>query len=51
VRSKEVQAYFDKISRMGGHARAAKLTKQERSDMARKAAKARWAKQRKAEKA
>ena len=28
----------------GGHARAAKMTKEERSESARKAAKARWAK-------
>lgn len=39
-----VKAYFKKISKMGGDARAAKLTKKERQDSARKAANARWAK-------
>jgi hypothetical protein len=43
-----VKAYFQKISKMGGDARAAKLTDKQRKDSARKAAQARWAKEKKA---
>ena len=39
-----------KGGRLGGKARAAKLTAEERSESARKAVKARWAKHRKSEK-
>jgi hypothetical protein len=44
MRPKAVQDYFDKIARMGGNARAKKLTKEQRAESARNAAKARWAK-------
>jgi len=37
-----VTAYLTAFARKGGKARAAKLTKAQRSDIARKAAKARW---------
>ena len=39
-----VREYFQKISRMGGRARAKKMTKEERAASARRAAQARWAK-------
>jgi len=39
------------MARMGGKARAKKMTKQERSDSARKAIQARWAKAKAAKKA
>jgi hypothetical protein len=42
-----VKAYFRRISKLGGKARAAKLTAKERSEAARKAVKARWAKEKK----
>ena len=41
---KAVKEYFEKIARMGGKARAQKLTKDERKQSAQKAAQARWAK-------
>jgi serine protease inhibitor len=44
--SKEAREYFVKEGRRGGKARAANLTQQERSDSARKAVEARWAKER-----
>jgi general stress protein YciG len=44
MRPKAVQEYFEKIARKGGKARAAKLNKTERSEIARKAAKTRWSK-------
>jgi hypothetical protein len=47
----EVLAYFVKMGKKGGasggHARAANMTDQERSESARKAVIARWAKQKK----
>jgi hypothetical protein len=39
-----VKAYFAKISRLGGQARAKKLSAAERSESAKKAAAARWRK-------
>jgi hypothetical protein len=42
-----VQEYFEQIARKGGHARAKKLTVQQRKDSARRAAQARWAKAKK----
>ena len=45
-----VKAYFAKISKMGGKARAEKLTPAERKKSAKVAAAARWAKSKKAEK-
>lgn len=39
-----MQEYFELIARMGGNARAAKLTKEERKKIARRAAQARWKK-------
>lgn len=39
-----VREYFQKITSQGGKARAAKLTKKQRKEIAQKAAKARWAK-------
>lgn len=41
---KEIREHFAKFGKQGGKARAAKLTVQERSESARKAALARWAK-------
>ena len=50
----EVRDFFvkqgKKGGKIGGKARAAKLTAEERSESARKAVKARWAKHRKSEK-
>jgi hypothetical protein len=46
MRPKAVQEYFEKIARKGGRARAAKLTKEQRKEIARNAVQARWAKQR-----
>ncbi len=44
----EVREYFSKLGKKGGpkggHARAAKMTSEQRSESARKAVKARWAK-------
>ena len=45
-----VKAYFAKISSQGGKARAAKLTKEQRQEIARAGAQARWAKAKKATK-
>lgn len=45
--SKEAREFFAKEGRRGGKARAANLTKQQRSDIARKAVQARWAKKKK----
>lgn len=42
-----VKAYFAKISKMGGKARAAKLTPAQRKKSAQIASAARWAKQKK----
>jgi hypothetical protein len=42
-----VKDYFARISKMGGRARAKKLSKKERVESARVAAQARWAKQKK----
>jgi len=47
MRPKAVQEYFEQIARKGGHARAKKLTKEQRADSARHAAQARWAKAKK----
>lgn len=44
----EIREYFAKFGRKGGKAAARKMTPQERKDSARRAAKARWAKQKKA---
>ncbi len=48
--SKQMRAYFSKLGKKGGkkggQARAAKMTPKERSDSARKAVEARWAKRR-----
>jgi hypothetical protein len=49
VRPKAVREYFAKIAKQGGQARAKKLTPEQRKASARKAAQARWAKQRKAQ--
>jgi hypothetical protein len=38
------ESYASQFARKGGHARAKKLTPEERSDAARKAVQARWAK-------
>jgi hypothetical protein len=43
---KAAAKYFAKISKLGGEARAKKLTPRQRTASARKAAKARWAKKR-----
>jgi len=43
-RPKAVREYFEKIAKKGGNARAKKLTPEERKDIARRAAQARWAK-------
>jgi hypothetical protein len=42
-----VKAYFAKISKMGGKARAAKMTPAQRKNSAKVAAAARWSKQKK----
>jgi len=42
-----VRDFFRKNAKKGGHARAEKLTREERSNVARKAAQARWAKAKK----
>jgi len=49
VRPKAVREYFAKIAKQGGQARARKLTPEQRKASARKAAQARWAKERKAQ--
>jgi topoisomerase IA-like protein len=45
VNRKELTKYFAKFGRQGGKARAARLTPEQRKASARKAAQARWAKQ------
>jgi len=45
--TKEARKYFAKEGRKGGKARAAKLTKQQRREIAQKAIAARWAKAKK----
>jgi hypothetical protein len=42
-----VLKFFRENARKGGHARAAKMTNKERAESARKAAQARWAKEKK----
>ena len=44
---KEIREYFAKFGRKGGKATAKKMTPEERSEAARKAVQARWAKQKK----
>lgn len=45
VKPSEIREYFAKVGKKGGKARAAKLTKEEQRDIGRKAALARWAKE------
>jgi hypothetical protein len=45
--SKEAREYFAKEGKRGGATRAKNLTEKERKDSARKAAQARWSKQKK----
>lgn len=45
VNQREIKQYFAKFGKEGGKARAKKLTPEERKESARKAARARWAKQ------
>jgi hypothetical protein len=47
MRAETAQEYRQRVARAGGHGRAQKLTPEERSDSARKAVEARWAKQKK----
>ena len=42
--AKEKRLTLSEFARIGGNARAAKLTKEQRAESARKAAQARWAK-------
>jgi hypothetical protein len=49
VTKKEIRDYFAKFGKEGGKARAKNLTPEQRKASARKAAEARWAKQRKAQ--
>jgi hypothetical protein len=49
VTKKEIREYFAKFGRKGGLATARNLTPEQRKAIARKAAQARWAKQRKAQ--
>jgi hypothetical protein len=44
MRAETAQEYRQRVARAGGHGRAQKLTPKERSESARKAVKARWAK-------
>jgi hypothetical protein len=44
----EIRDYFAKFGRQGGKIRAKKLTPEQRREVARKAAQARWAKKKKA---
>jgi hypothetical protein len=46
--SADVRAYFARISRLGGQARARNLSPAERSESAKKAAAARWSKRKRA---
>lgn len=45
--SKEIREYFAKFGRKGGQIAARKMTAQQRQESARRAAQARWAKQKK----
>ncbi len=47
VTRKEIRDYFAKFGKQGGKARAQKLSKEERAEIARKAAQARWVKAKK----
>jgi hypothetical protein len=47
MRAETAQEYRQRVARAGGHGRAKKLTPEERSESARKAVEARWAKTRK----
>jgi hypothetical protein len=44
MRKKDIRQYFAKFGKQGGKARARKLTPEQRSEAARKAVRARWAK-------
>jgi hypothetical protein len=44
MRKKEIRQYFAKFGKQGGKARARKLTPEQRSEAARNAVQARWAK-------
>lgn len=44
VNRKELTKYFAKFGKQGGDTRARKLTREQRTESARKAAQARWAK-------
>jgi len=44
MKKSDLQKYFAKLGKKGGPARAKKLTAEERSESARKAAQARWKK-------
>ena len=46
MNQKEIKKYFAKFGKQGGEARAKKLTKEQLKESARKAARARWAKER-----
>jgi len=50
MRSETAQEYRQRVARAGGHGRARKLSKKERQESARKAAQARWAKEKPKEK-
>jgi hypothetical protein len=50
VNRKDLTKYFAKFGKQGGKIRAKKLTPEQRKESARKAAQARWAKQKKAHK-
>jgi hypothetical protein len=47
VTRKEISDYFRKFGKEGGKTRAKRMSPQERQDSARRAAQARWAKQKK----
>jgi hypothetical protein len=47
VNRKELTKYFAKFGKQGGDTRARKLTREQRTESARKAAQARWAKAKK----
>jgi len=49
VNQKELRKYFAKFGKQGGKARAKKLTPKQRTESARKAAQARWAKKKAAD--
>jgi hypothetical protein len=44
MKKKDIRQYFAKFGKQGGKARARKLTPEQRSEAARKAVQARWAK-------